>query len=89
MYIRQCTTTLTQSLFCHLKDALGTVGKLGTIMVGALGMDGSSDPMAPWRSTSSTFSVDVVFLFFSSLSTVIMKMLEAKTFVLVTGRRRG
>ena len=78
MYIQQCTTTLTQSLICHLKDPLGKVGKLGTTIVGALGMDGSWNPTAPRQSASSNFSVS---FFFSSLSTVMMKTLEAKTFV--------
>ena len=81
MYIRQCTTTLTQSLFCHLKDALGKVGKLGNTMVRALGTDGSSDPMAPQQYLSSDFSVEAVSFLFLSLSTVIMITLEAKQFV--------
>ena len=60
---------------------VGQVGKLGTIMVGALGTDGSSDPMAPRQSSPSDFSVEVVSFFFSSLLTVMIKMLEANTFV--------
>ena len=81
MYMPIMYDAYPRALFANLKDPLGKVGKLGIIMGGALGTDGSLDPMAPRQSTSSTFSVNIVSLFFSSLSTVTMKTLEAKMFV--------